>query len=99
MTAAEWAERFGWMRARGGDYCVVVVEDDHGRVVATGSLVVERKFIRGLGAVGHIEDIAVEGDQRGRRLGLRVIEALEGVARQVGCYKVCVCLLSVVWLL
>jgi glucosamine-phosphate N-acetyltransferase len=40
-----------------------------------------------LGAVGHIEDIAVASDQQGKKLGLRVIQALDYVAEQVGCYK------------
>ena len=39
--------------------------------------------------MGHIEDIAVAKDQQGKKLGLRIIEALDHVAREVGCYKVC----------
>lgn len=38
--------------------------------------------------VGHIEDISVAKDQQGKRLGLRIIEALDHIAREVGCYKV-----------
>lgn len=43
--------------------------------------------------MGHIEDIAVEKGQQGKRLGLRLIQALDYVAAQVGCYKVCLLLL------
>jgi GNAT superfamily N-acetyltransferase len=57
-------------------------------VVGTGALVVERKFIHNLGLVGHIEDIAVAKDQQGKKLGLRIIQALDYVAEKVGCYKV-----------
>jgi ribosomal protein S18 acetylase RimI-like enzyme len=39
--------------------------------------------------VGHIEDIAVLSDQRGKKLGKRLIEALDSIAQKVGCYKVC----------
>jgi len=39
--------------------------------------------------VGHIEDIAVAKDQQGKKLGLRIIQALDYVAEKVGCYKVC----------
>jgi hypothetical protein len=39
--------------------------------------------------VGHIEDIAVEKGQQGKKLGLRIIQALDYVAEKVGCYKVC----------
>lgn len=38
--------------------------------------------------MGHIEDIAVTKDQQGKKLGLRIIHALDYVAEKVGCYKV-----------
>lgn len=40
-----------------------------------------------LGTQGHIEDIAIKADQQGKKLGLRLIEALDYVAEKVGCYK------------
>jgi glucosamine-phosphate N-acetyltransferase len=43
--------------------------------------------IHNLGIVGHIEDIAVAKDQQGKKLGLRIIQALDYVAEKVGCYK------------
>lgn len=44
--------------------------------------------IHNLGLVGHIEDIVVNKDQQGKKLGLRIIEALDYIAEEVGCYKV-----------
>lgn len=44
--------------------------------------------IHNLGLVGHIEDIVVNKDQQGKKLGLRIIEALDFIAEKVGCYKV-----------
>jgi glucosamine-phosphate N-acetyltransferase len=46
-----------------------------------------RLSIHNLGQVGHIEDIAVAKDQQGKKLGLRIIQALDYIASQVGCYK------------
>jgi len=43
--------------------------------------------IHHLGVVGHIEDIAVSKDQQGKKLGLRIIQALDFVAENTGCYK------------
>lgn len=40
-----------------------------------------------LGAVGHVEDIAVAKDQQGKKLGLRIIQALDYISEKVGCYK------------
>ena len=87
-TPQQWDERYGWMAARSDEYFLLCVADADGRVVGTGALVVERKFIHNLGLVGHIEDIAVAKDQQGKKLGLRIIHALDGVADRVGCYKV-----------
>lgn len=76
---------------RAGDYFVVVVCDEHGKVVGAGTLVVERKFVHELGKVGHIEDICVATDQQGKKLGLRIIQMLDHIAKEVGCYKVRQC--------
>ena len=43
--------------------------------------------IHNLGLVGHIEDIAVAKDQQGKKLGLKIIQALDFIAAKVGCYK------------
>ncbi|RDW80242.1 acyl-CoA N-acyltransferase (Nat)-1 [Coleophoma cylindrospora] len=87
ITEAEWNGRYDWMSTQGqGGYYMMVV-DDGSRIVATGSLLVERKFIHHLGMVGHIEDIAVAKDQQGKKLGLKMIQALDFVAEHVGCYK------------
>ncbi|KAH8171495.1 acetyltransferase (GNAT) family protein [Sarocladium implicatum] len=70
-----------------GSYYIIVIEDTNrssNSVVGTGALIVEKKF---LGNVGHIEDIAVAKDQQGKKLGLRLIQALDYVADKVGCYK------------
>jgi len=45
------------------------------------------RSIHQLGLTGHIEDIAVAKDQQGKKLGLRIIQALDFIAKEVGCYK------------
>lgn len=56
-------------------------------MVATGTVFMEKKFLRGLGIVGHIEDIAVDKTQQGKKLGLRIIQALTGISEALGAYK------------
>jgi glucosamine-phosphate N-acetyltransferase len=46
-----------------------------------------RYSIHHLGLVGHIEDIAVAEDQQGKKLGKKLIQALDFIAEKVGCYK------------
>lgn len=43
-----------------------------------------------LGTQGHIEDIAIAGDMQGKKLGVKLIQALDHIANEVGCYKVCI---------
>ncbi|KAF2434911.1 glucosamine 6-phosphate N-acetyltransferase [Tothia fuscella] len=91
ISEAQWNERYEWMSQRGDQYYLLVIVDEsrpvETQIVGTGALLVERKFIHNLGMVGHIEDIAVAKDQQGKKLGLRIIQALDQVAEQVGCYK------------
>ncbi|KAL0958760.1 hypothetical protein HGRIS_014082 [Hohenbuehelia grisea] len=68
-------------------YPLVIVDRASDRIVAVGCVFVERKFLRGLGSVGHIEDIAVDKSQQGKKLGLRVIQALTYISENSGCYK------------
>lgn len=56
--------------------------------VRTGADLHGRHSIHNLGLVGHIEDIAVTKDQQGKRLGLRIIQALDYIGEKIGCYKV-----------
>ena len=75
------------MASRNDTYYILVICDSNQLVVGTGAVIVERKFIHNMGLVGHIEDIAVARNQQGKKLGLRIIQALDYVAEKVGCYK------------
>jgi GNAT superfamily N-acetyltransferase len=66
---------------------IVIVLKATDSIIATGTVFNERKFLRGLGCVGHIEDIAVDKTQQGKKLGLRIIQALTGISESLGCYK------------
>jgi len=43
--------------------------------------------IHDLGSVAHIEEIAIRKEEQGKKLGLKMIQALSSVAKNVGCYK------------
>lgn len=89
ITDEEFLSRFAELASHGDDHAIVVVEDEQtGRIIATGSVFVEKKFLRGCGKVGHIEDVVVDASARGRRLGQTVVRHLVGHARAAGCYKV-----------
>ncbi|KAJ1280735.1 hypothetical protein BS78_04G255700 [Paspalum vaginatum] len=91
LTASEFATRFAELAAQGDDHVILVAEDPSAsdrRILATGCIFVERKFLRGGGKVGHVEDVVVDAAARGRGLGLRIVRRLVEIAREAGCYKV-----------
>ncbi|KAK8963343.1 Glucosamine 6-phosphate N-acetyltransferase 1 [Platanthera guangdongensis] len=89
ISDAYFCSRFAELAALGDDHVICVIEDPNtGRIVATGSVFVEKKFLHGCGKVGHIEDVVVDTTSRGRCLGQRVVRFLAEHARAAGCYKV-----------
>ncbi|EPQ51342.1 acyl-CoA N-acyltransferase [Gloeophyllum trabeum ATCC 11539] len=83
-----WVAQFNAIRSTPKTYyTIVIVDKASDAIVAVGTLFVERKFLRGLSSVGHIEDIAVDKRQQGKKLGLRIIQALTGISERSGCYK------------
>ncbi|KAK9428751.1 acyl-CoA N-acyltransferase [Lipomyces doorenjongii] len=88
ISEERFNEQFEYMRARQGEYFVVIIEKiATGNVVGVGTLLVERKFIHECGLVGHIEDIAVAKSEQGKKLGIKIISALDFIGKKIGCYK------------
>ncbi|XP_021908708.1 glucosamine 6-phosphate N-acetyltransferase [Carica papaya] len=89
VSDKEFEERFREISALNDDHLICVIEDHNlGKIVATGSVFIEKKFLRNCGKVGHIEDVVVDTNARGKQLGKRIVEFLVDHARSMGCYKV-----------
>lgn len=89
VSREQFMSRFEAMKAAPGTYYVTVIEDlDRGLVVASATLFAELKFIRGLATRGHIEDVVVSSEYRGRNLGKLVIQSLVRLGRRLGCYRI-----------
>jgi len=58
------------------------------KIVGTATLMIEQKFIRGGGKVGHLEDVVIDKNYRGINLGIKIIEKIVNLAREKGCYKI-----------
>ncbi|KAL9537640.1 hypothetical protein MBANPS3_011593 [Mucor bainieri] len=85
ITQKSFKDRFNLLKQQGSTYIVVIEEDN--RIVASATLLVEYKFLRECGIVGHIEDVVVHGAQRGKKLGIRLIDQLHYIAQAAKCYK------------
>lgn len=89
VSREQFTSRFEAMKAAAGTYYVTVIEDlDRGLVVASATLFAELKFIRGLATRGHIEDVVVSSEYRGRNLGKLLIQSLVRLGRRLGCYRI-----------
>jgi glucosamine-phosphate N-acetyltransferase len=67
---------------------IMVVEDRaQQKIVATGTLVIEPKFIHQNSSLGHIEDVVVDKNYCKLGLGKTIITELLRQAKDAGCYK------------
>ncbi|MCL7046105.1 hypothetical protein MKW94_006945 [Papaver nudicaule] len=89
VSDEEFKERFEEISMNGENHMIYVIEDEEKKkIIASGCLFIEKKFLRNCGKVGHIEDIVVDSEARGLKLGQKVVEFLSEKARSMGCYKV-----------
>ena len=68
------------------DYIIAVAELE-GKIVGTTTLFIESKFIHKGGFVGHIEDVSVDKDFHGQKIGQKIMEYLLNISKERGCYK------------
>lgn len=73
-----------------GTIIIGVVNDgsNNFEIVASGTVIIEPKIIRGGKSVGHIEDIVVADHMRGQGMAQKILEMLKKIARDNNCYKV-----------
>lgn len=88
ISKQRFAEKLDKILGMGCHTILVIVNNQTNTVIATGTLVIEEKFIHNLGRVGHIEDIVVDKDFRGSGLGKVIVNALVSHAKKSDCYKV-----------
>lgn len=68
------------------DYIIAVAEVN-GRVVGSTTLLIEQKFIHEGGLVAHIEDVAVDKNFQGQKIGEKIMKFLLEKSKNRGCYK------------
>jgi glucosamine-phosphate N-acetyltransferase len=68
------------------DHIIAVAELD-GKIVGATTLLIESKFIHDGGLVGHIEDVVVNKEYQGQKIGEKIMKYLIEIAKKRGCYK------------
>jgi len=66
---------------------IVIVASIDNKVVGAATLLLESKFIHNGGIVGHIEDVVVDKNYQGQKIGEKIINNLLDIAKTKGCYK------------
>ena len=64
------------------------VYEENNKVLASCTILIERKIIHGMGKVGHIEDVVCDKNIRGKGLGRKMIDFATEYCLNQGCYKV-----------
>lgn len=65
----------------------VFVSELNDELMASGTLVIERKLTHGGCLFGHIENVFVKEDRRGIGIGSKLAERLLVIAEEAGCYR------------
>jgi len=71
------------------NHYIIVIEDlQKKKIIGSGTLLIENKFIHNCKNVGHIEDIVINKQYRNNKLGGKLIKILVNIATKNNCYKV-----------
>ena len=67
---------------------IVLVVEEREKIVGTAKLLVERKFHNNFSKMGHIEDVVVIEEYRGKWFGNLLMKKLIEIGKEKGCYKI-----------
>jgi glucosamine-phosphate N-acetyltransferase len=70
------------------DYTAMWVIELDGNLIACATILYEYKFIHDIGKVGHVEDVCVGKEFRGKGYGKILIDHLVNEAKLNDCYKI-----------
>jgi len=66
---------------------IIAVAELEGEIVGATTLLIETKFIHDGGLVGHIEDVVVNKEHQGQKIGEKIMKYLINISKNRGCYK------------
>lgn len=61
---------------------------NNNKIIGSITIIIENKIIHSFSKVGHIEDVVVDINYRGQKLGQKLINYAVGLCKDKGCYKV-----------
>lgn len=67
---------------------IVCMEKSTNKIIGTGTILIEKKIIHGMTNVGHIEDLVVNRNYRGKNIAKNILDGLIELAIKNKCYKI-----------
>lgn len=86
MTYDEWMDSYDLIDIY--DNILIYVIELEDKIIGSGTIILEDKFIHDGGVVGHIEDVVIDKEHRENGYGKMIIDHLLQKAKLNGCYKV-----------
>lgn len=66
----------------------IFIIEENDKIIGNITVILEQKFIRGCKKVGHIEDVVVHRDYRGKGLARKLLNFAENYCKKNNCYKI-----------
>ena len=77
-----------WQTYLDNQHITTLVAEKYEKIIGTGSVLIEQKFLRGGGKVAQVEDVVVDNRSREKGVGKVIIDSLVKIAKEKECYKV-----------
>jgi len=77
-----------WFEIANNPFHKILILQIDNDIIASGTLIMEPKFIRNSNYAGHIEDIVVNNKFRGKGYGTKIVNSLLDIAKKYKCYRV-----------
>ena len=89
VTREDFEKRFDELfPAHANFHKILVIHDtSKDKIIGTGTVIFEKKFLRQCGTAGHIEDVSLDSEYRGKGLGVKLVGLLKEIATLNDCYK------------
>jgi len=77
-----------WYKYAQNNHHFIYVIEDNNKIIGSGTIILEPKFIRDGTFVGHIEDIVIDENYRNKKLSSMIVKKLKQVGFEHNCHRI-----------
>src|SRR5690606_9255839 len=82
VTKEEFEKTFNIIKNMKNQFIYVIEDPNTNKVIATSTILIEKKFTHNCGSVGHIEDVVVSKEYRGKGIGKLMINKMIEIGKE-----------------